>query len=101
MENIGENIGPNSVFNYIVFGREIGPTSGTPHLQGNVQFKKRLRLSQVKSHLGRRVNCRIAGGTPFQNRIYCMKDDDAKEYGVICTLGSVGYTYMRAILIDR
>jgi len=100
MESIGQNIGPNSCINYIVYGKEIAPTSGTPHLQGYVQFKKRLRLSQVKKIISNRINCRIANGTPFQNRLYCMKDDDAQEFGVISTLGSVGFSYMRSILID-
>lgn len=37
--------------NYIIFGFEIAPTTGTPHLQGYVEFATPLAKSTVKSRL--------------------------------------------------
>ena len=44
-------------FNYIIYGREIGE-SNTPHLQGYVQFKKKLRLAQAKTFIAIKSSCK-------------------------------------------
>lgn len=65
---------------YIVFGREVAPTTGTPHLQGYVHFangKTRSAASKlVKGHLI------AAKGSPEQNFNYCSKDGQVTERGV-------------------
>jgi len=65
---------------YIVFGKEVGE-SGTPHLQGYVQFKNQKTLSAVRkvipdSHL---ENLK---GLPHQAADYCKTDGDYHEHGV-------------------
>lgn len=67
-------------FNYLLFGREVG-AEGTPHLQGYVQCKKRLRLKQMKQLLGPRCHIEQAQGNVFQNQLYCKKDGDFEEHG--------------------
>lgn len=57
--------------NYVVYGREVG-ANGTPHLQGYVQFKKKLRLTQVKQMISARGHFEVARGSPEINRRYCM-----------------------------
>jgi len=65
---------------YAIVGREVAPTTGTPHLQGYVRFNTRLRFASVRALL---PQCHLsrARGTPAQNRDYCSKDGDFDEFG--------------------
>ena len=66
---------------YGVYGREVGE-SGTPHLQGFVQFVNRKRPNQVSALLGiRRLHCEARRGTPDEAATYCKKDGDFIEFG--------------------
>lgn len=65
---------------YLVFGREVAPTTGTPHLQGYVVFGSRQRIATVRGlFVGAHVEC--ARGNPTQCRTYCIKDGDYEEFG--------------------
>ena len=50
-------------FSYVVFGREVGE-NGTPHLQGYVQLKKKMRLNQVKKFISSRAHLEVSRGSP-------------------------------------
>jgi len=66
---------------YIVYGREIAPTTGTPHLQGYVYFTNQRQFKSVK-RLFRNNYVDIAGGSADQSAVYCLKDDiQGYEYG--------------------
>lgn len=69
-------------FAYIVFGREVGQ-NGTPHLQGFVQIKKKLRLNQVKCLISPRAHLEIMlpNSTALAASTYCKKDGDFVELG--------------------
>lgn len=64
---------------YIVYGREVAPTTGTPHLQGYVHFSAGKSVSAarklVKGHLT------PAKGTAEQNFDYCTKEGKFTERG--------------------
>jgi Putative viral replication protein len=67
---------------YLVFGREVAPSTGTPHLQGFIIFDCNHSLTKVKSlfptgnpHLD------VAKGTSTQAATYCKKDHDFEEFG--------------------
>lgn len=65
---------------YLVYGKELGPQTGTPHLQGYVHFVHACSLSQVRRRLpGTRLVA--ASGTAEENFIYCSKDGDFVELG--------------------
>lgn len=65
---------------YIVYGREVAPTSGTPHLQGYLYFSNARTVRSVRRKLvGAHVEC--ARGTFLQNRTYCTKSGDYHEDG--------------------
>lgn len=66
---------------YLVIGKEVGGSQGTPHLQGFVSLSKRKRLQQVKELLGNRVHLERARGKPHQAATYCKKDGDFVEFG--------------------
>lgn len=64
---------------YLIVGKEIGE-SGTPHLQGFVQFKNRCRLEGVKSFVGERAHVEAARNI-FASVEYCKKENDYFEVG--------------------
>lgn len=65
---------------YICFGKEIAPTTGTPHLQGFVYFQNGKTLSAVRKLLvGAHVES--ARGTFAQCIAYCQKEGDFYECG--------------------
>lgn len=68
---------------YIIYGREIAPTTGTPHLQGYVYFNEAKTLSSVKKKISKTAHLEIPQGTATQNREYCSKDKDFFEKGII------------------
>jgi hypothetical protein len=59
---------------YLIVGQEVAPTTGTPHLQGFVQFKKSMRLKAV-TKLIPGAHLEIAKGSAKQNIQYCTKTD--------------------------
>lgn len=65
---------------YLVFGKEVAPTTNTPHLQGYVCFKQKKRRSAAMSVIGR-CYLDIKKGTPKEASDYCKKDGDYIEFG--------------------
>lgn len=65
---------------YLVFGREVG-ANGTRHLQGYVEFPRRLRIAQVKRLIGERAHLETRRGNSNQAADYCKKDGEFTEYG--------------------
>lgn len=68
---------------YGIFAKEIAPTTGTPHLQGFVHLRRRCHLSTIKRLLGDRAHVEVARGSDGQNREYCIKGGDYREFGDI------------------
>ena len=60
---------------YIIYGNELAPTTGTPHVQGYIQFANPATVKLTRSHN------EIAKGTPEQNITYCKKEGDYIERG--------------------
>ena len=72
----------SSNMTYICYGREVCPTTGTPHLQGYVHFKSPVQNPQrYFSAFGPHTHLERAVGTAEENREYCSKDGDFVEYG--------------------
>lgn len=64
-----------------VAGDEIGE-SGTPHIQGYVEFKHAVTLTSCKKRLGsERYHLEVRRGTPFEAWSYCTKDGEFIELG--------------------
>lgn len=63
----------NSLCDIAIVGKEVGD-SGTPHLQGYVEFKKRVRPIGL-FHTNKIIWAK-AKGSKTQNRTYCGKDED-------------------------
>ena len=65
----------------VVIGKEIAPGTGTPHLQGYVQFTERKRFQQVQKLLPTGSHIEPAKGNPKQNLDYCTKSGDFVKHG--------------------
>jgi len=66
---------------YLIYGKEIAPTTGTPHLQGYVTWPNPLARKGSTKRLGGCWN-QPANGTPEQNQQYCSKEGrDVTERG--------------------
>lgn len=59
---------------YMIYAHEVGK-SGTPHLQGYVEFTSPKRLSTLKKQLGRGIHWEARKGTAVQASDYCRKQD--------------------------
>ncbi|AGA18441.1 hypothetical protein [uncultured marine virus] len=63
---------------YLVFGKEVGE-SGTPHLQGMINFKSPRSFASVMKELeGAHVEKTISS---YDSMVYCKKDGDVYEHG--------------------
>lgn len=65
-------IDPESV-KYLIVGQEVGE-SGTPHLQGFINLKKKKTLKGIKGLISNRAHFEPARGTDEDNKKYCGKD---------------------------
>lgn len=70
---------------YYVYGKEVAPTTGTPHLQFMVCFISKKRLTAVKKLLRNDAHWEIKSGnsTFKQASDYCKKDGNFVEWGVL------------------
>lgn len=66
-------------FLYMVVGKEVGE-SGTPHLQGYVEFQNGKRLSSLKK-INNRIHWEARMGTQTEAINYCMKEKNFEEFG--------------------
>jgi hypothetical protein len=66
---------------FLIFGREIAPTTQTPHLQGFVIFSTNKRFAAVKRLISDRAYVATANATSEQCRAYCRKERDFEEFG--------------------
>ncbi|ATW66440.1 putative replication-associated protein [Mink circovirus] len=60
---------------YAVVGKEVGE-SGTPHLQGFCNLKKKMRFEPFKRAIGGRAHIEQSRGTDVDNKRYCSKGGD-------------------------
>jgi len=70
---------------YAIYGHEIAPTTGTPHLQGYFSLKKKKRTATIQKQF-QEYNIGItiiyAKGSAQQNRNYCTKADVDNYYEI-------------------
>jgi len=65
---------------YIIYGKEVCPTTGTIHLQGFLQLSKKARFAGVKKLLGSKYHIESAL-FPWHAAEYCKKDGEWQEHG--------------------
>lgn len=72
---------------YLCVGKEVGE-SGTPHLQGYVQWTARRRLAFCKERFTRAHWEVSRAKDPAAAQTYCQKDGNYQEYGVMAQGGA-------------
>lgn len=60
---------------YLVFGYEVAPETGTPHLQGFVSWDTPRSLDKFKTDVSQKLHIERSRGTPLQASDYCKYDD--------------------------
>ncbi|AGS36220.1 replication-associated protein [Circoviridae 14 LDMD-2013] len=79
---------PDSL-NYLLYGKEVAPSTNTPHLQIYLETQKKKTLNGLKKLLGiKSIHLEIAEGTQQQNLIYCKKDGQFFEIGKLMESGT-------------
>lgn len=71
---------------YIIYGKEIAPTTGTPHLQGYFQLHKKERITGLNKKIPG-VHLIVARGGYDANATYCSKDGEVTQFGTPATDG--------------
>jgi len=73
--------GPSVV--YGVAGREVAPTTGTPHLQCFIILQSPQRFSFIQRALGSNIYLEVARAKSCDAAAYCKKEGDFDEYGTL------------------
>lgn len=71
LKELSNSTGENQKF---IIGREIAPTTNTPHLQGYIEFGRRVRFSWLKKKTNPNIHWEAAKGDLAQNFKYCSKE---------------------------
>ena len=79
LERLNRLVETNRDVSYLIYGKEVAD-SGTPHLQGFIVHKQRVRLSQIKSIIGSNPHLEIARNVNA-SVLYCKKEGDWTEFG--------------------
>ena len=66
---------------YLVFGYEQAPDTGTPHLQGYITFKTRKTMTTLKRLLSDRYYFSVSRGSVAEASEYCKKENNYFEKG--------------------
>jgi len=83
-----ESAKESGLLKYVVCGKEVAPTTGTPHIQGFLVTTKKSRVAAVARIIPRGF-IQIARGKATVAAEYCKKDGDYEEYGTIVDPGTM------------
>ena len=77
----------SQIATYLCYGKEVAPTTQTKHLQGYVYFENAKTFSKIQKILPKGSHIEVAKGSALENKTYCSKDGDFKEFGSIPAQG--------------
>lgn len=68
---------------YAIYGYETAPNTGTKHIQGYLHFNTKKKLQTLKNQISPIPHWEGSKGTPEQNKTYCSKEGNFKEWGTL------------------
>ncbi|QCX35039.1 replication-associated protein [Blackfly DNA Virus 10] len=74
-------LGLEDTVQYMIWGREVAPETGTKHIQGYIYWHTARTMAPTKERINQRAHLEMAKGTPQQNKEYCSKENDYEEVG--------------------
>ncbi len=74
--------------NYIVYGNEICPDTGRQHYQGYCELKLQKTISAIQKLFKNKMHIEKRKGSSEQASVYCKKDNDFVERGIISRQGT-------------
>lgn len=77
----------DTILGFLIIGKELAPSTGTPHLQGYLETKKRMTGRALKKLMPDSTVLISANGSADQNISYCMKDGNTISFGKAMTQG--------------
>lgn len=69
------------IFEYVIWGYETAPTTGTPHLQGYAELRKPMKFTSLKKLVDEAISWHPRRGTQEQAIEYCKKGGRFVELG--------------------
>lgn len=75
------------ISSYMIYGKEVAPTTGTKHLQGYLYFDNAKTFSKIQKILPKGTHIEVAKGSSLENKEYCSKENSYVEYGTIPAQG--------------
>lgn len=66
---------------YLIYGREVCPTTGRVHFQCYTQLRKKMRFNTFKALIDCDAHIEPCRGSPIENINYCKKDKQFTEHG--------------------
>lgn len=67
-------------YSYLIYGKEVAPRTGTPHLQGYCELAERMYFQDIVAVLPG-FHIEVCKGTQQQNIDYCRKGGEYVEHG--------------------
>lgn len=64
-----------------LYGEEIAPTTGTPHLQGFIVLKKAMRITELAKKIPFPIHYITMNGSVENNIVYCSKGKNIVSFG--------------------
>jgi len=86
-EDIGRLDELSTISMYLCYGKEVAPSTGTPHLQGYIYFENAKSFATLLKLLPKGSHIEVAKGNALENKAYCEKDGDFYEFGTIPAQG--------------
>lgn len=72
---------------YLIYGKEIAPTTGTHHIQGYTYFKEAKSFKTMQKIMPPGTHLEAAKGNALENKKYCSKENNYEEFGEIPSQG--------------
>lgn len=76
-----ETLAATGACTYLVYGKEVAPTTGQEHLQGYLYWRNPRAFAGTKRALPDGAHIEVAKQSADVNRTYCIKEGDFKEFG--------------------